>query len=85
MNLFRTEADGSKRILDLVGYAAGNLLPGGLLLRAKQLGGIFEDENVALMFAAHALGGGGHLEEGDCGEKVHGAGGLTIELDLAGS
>ncbi len=72
-NLFSAEADGGERVLDLVGYAAGDLFPGGLLLRAKQFGGVFEDEDIALMLAAQAFGGGGHLEQSDGGEQVHGA------------
>ena len=72
VNLLCAEADGGERILDLVGYAAGNLFPGGLLLCAKQFGGVFEDENIALVLATEALGGSGHLEQSDGGEKVHG-------------
>jgi hypothetical protein len=40
-------------------------------LRAQKFGGIFEDEDIALMLAAGALGSDRHLEESDCGEKVH--------------
>jgi hypothetical protein len=50
-NLLGAEADGSQGIFDLVGDAAGDLFPCGLLLRTEQLCGIFEDENVSLMLA----------------------------------
>ena len=55
LDLLRAEADGGERILDLVGDAARDLFPGGLLLRAKQLGGIFEHEDVAVMLAADCV------------------------------
>ncbi len=84
MNLLCAEADGCEGVLDLVGYATGDLFPRGLFLCAKQFGGVFEDDNIALMLATQALGGGGHLEQSDGGEKVHGAGGRAIQLDLAG-
>ena len=70
-NLFGAEADGSERVLDLVGDAAGDLFPGGLLLCAEQLGGVFEDEDVALMLAAQSLGGCGYFEQSDGGEQIH--------------
>ncbi len=71
-NLLRAEADGGERILDLVGNAAGDLLPGGLLLRTEQFGRVFEDEDVPLMFSAHALGSCRDFEQSDRGEEIHG-------------
>ena len=35
VNLLGGEGDGSERVLDLVGYAAGDFLPGGLLLGSE--------------------------------------------------
>ena len=91
-NLLGTEADGCEGVLDLVGDAAGDFLPCGLLLRTEQLGGVFEDEDVPLMLAARALAGGGYFEESDGGEKVHSAAETTVrcvnwrgDFDLAGS
>ena len=55
LNLLGGEADGSERVFDLVGDAAGDLLPGGLLLGAEEFGGVFEDEDVALMLAVRAV------------------------------
>ncbi len=70
-NLLGAEADGGKRILDLVGYTPGYFFPRGLLLRAEQFGSIFKHDDVALMLAAHAFGGGGHLEQSNRSQEVH--------------
>ena len=51
VDLLGGERDGGERILDLVGDAAGDLFPGGLLLRAEEFGGVFEDEDVAVVLA----------------------------------
>ena len=51
-NLLGGEADGGEGVLDLVGDAAGDFFPGGLLLGAEEFGGVFEDEDVALVLAA---------------------------------
>ena len=51
LDLLGGEGDGRERVLDLVGDAAGDFFPGGLLLRAEELGGVFEDEDVAEVFA----------------------------------
>ncbi len=88
-DLLGGEGDGSEGIFDLVGDAAGDLLPGGLLLRAEEFGGVFEDEDVAEMVAAlrtaHA-GGGSAFEQGDGGEEVGGAAVAVAggHLDLGG-
>ncbi len=54
VDLFGGERDGCEGILDLVGYAAGDFFPGGLLLRAEEFGGVFEDEDVAAVDAGRA-------------------------------
>ena len=49
-DLLGVERDGGEGIFDFVGDAAGDFLPGGLLSgRVKELGGVFEDEDVAKM------------------------------------
>ncbi len=55
-DLLGGEGDRGEGILDLVGDAAGDLFPGGLLLCAQELGGVFEDEDVALVFARRLPG-----------------------------
>jgi len=67
----RVERDGGEGVFDLMGYAAGYFFPGGLLLGVKELGYVFEDEDVAEVFA---VGGGTGFEEGYCG----GVGGRAI-------
>ncbi len=69
MDLLGGEGDGRERIFDLVGDAAGDLFPGGLLLRAEEFGGVFEDEDVAVVLVRFELAsafeqsdGGGDLE-----------------------
>ena len=51
VDLFGVERDGREGVLDLVGDAAGDFFPGALLLRAEEFGDVFEDEDVAEMFA----------------------------------
>ena len=47
VDLFCREGDGGEGVFDFVGYAAGYFFPGGLLLGAEELGGVFKDEDVA--------------------------------------
>ena len=51
-----------------MGDAAGDFFPGGLLLRAEEFGGVFEDEHVAVV---DAVGAGAGFEQRDGGEQVH--------------
>src|SRR5215469_12792402 len=71
-------------VLDLVSDAARDLLPRRLLLRAKQLGDIFEDEHVAEVLPPQGVNslatpfmgvGAGAFEESDSGGDLQRAGG----------
>ncbi len=88
-DLFGGERDGSEGVLDLVGDAAGDLFPGGLLLGAEEFGGVFEDEDVALVLAASA--GPGTSSRATVARRLMvpvklavEAGGGMGQLDLAG-
>ena len=75
VDLFRAEGDGGERILDFVGDPAGDFFPCGLLLRAEEFGGVFEDEDVAVV---GARGAGAGFEQRYCGEEIHGGGGVAV-------
>ena len=66
------EGDGRERVLDLVSDAARDLFPGGLFLRAEELGDVFEDEDVAEMLVCFVRVA---FEEGDGGGDLQRAGG----------
>ena len=92
-NEFGVEGDGGEGVLDLVGDAAGDFFPGALFLRAQEFGGVFEDEDVAEVFAVRAIeaasagtDGGAAFEEGDGGGEVEDAGaGLHLHLGGGGA
>ena len=72
----RGELDGSERILDFVGDAASDFLPGGGFLGVEEFGEIVEDQDIAGVGAAGSerADGDGDVEDAAGGEKLEFAG-----------
>src|SRR5208337_1363007 len=69
----RGELDGRKRILDLVGDAAGHFLPGGRFLGAKNFREVVEDQHEAGVGFARAQGtdGNGEMEDAAASHELN--------------